>query len=75
MYICICQGITEDQLKSAASHSTSQREVLKRLGVGEGCGTCLLSALDCLDIHHIPSQSKNSGPARQKSDSKNKMAK
>lgn len=46
MYICICNGITEEQLKSAAKTSHSHKDVLKKLGVGDSCGICLIDALE-----------------------------
>ncbi len=46
MYICICQGITEEQLKAAASQGHGPQEALKKLGVGESCGVCLIEALN-----------------------------
>ena len=66
MYICVCKGITEDQLKSVAGHTTSRREVLKKLGVGENCGTCLLAAMDVLDIHEVPTQSQEESSSSKK---------
>lgn len=46
MYICICNGITEEMLETAAKQSASEKEVLTRLGVGNSCGICVIDALD-----------------------------
>ena len=48
MYICICKGITEEKIRSAIkhSHSPNTRDILKKLGVGTDCGTCLLHSID-----------------------------
>jgi bacterioferritin-associated ferredoxin len=50
MYACICKGITEqqiiDELNKAPAHSS--KDVLKRLGVGSDCGTCLIDSVDQL---------------------------
>lgn len=60
MYICICRGITEEDLKrvnqAAQGNST---EVLKNLGVGDTCGICLIDALDKLNSlsNHASSES------------------
>lgn len=60
MYICICRGITEEDLKrvnqAAQGNST---EVLKNLGVGDSCGICLIDALDKLNSlsNHASSES------------------
>lgn len=46
MYICICNGITEEMLETAAKQSSTEKEVLTRLGVGNSCGICVIDALD-----------------------------
>ena len=51
MYICICRGITEEKLKQAAKGEHRSKEVLKKLGVGNECGVCILQALDKLQHH------------------------
>ena len=50
MYICLCKGITEEQLQEAVSKSNSRtsKEVLKRLGIGSDCGSCLSDAISQL---------------------------
>lgn len=42
LYICICNGVTERQLKEecARSGATSLDELAYRLGIGTGCGRC-----------------------------------
>ena len=41
MYICICNGVTERQLKECAlSGAKSLDELAFQLGVGTGCGRC-----------------------------------
>jgi bacterioferritin-associated ferredoxin len=45
MYICICNGITEDQLKKVAAKGYQGKEALAKLGVGDSCGICVLDAL------------------------------
>ena len=42
MYICSCKGITEKQIRDACRVAKgSKKDVLKRLGVGTDCGTCM----------------------------------
>lgn len=48
MYICICKGITEEQLRSASHQGGTDRDILNRLGIGSDCGVCLLSALNTM---------------------------
>lgn len=47
MYVCICKGITDKQLQEAVNgrNSTNPKEILKYLGVGSDCGTCIEDAL------------------------------
>ncbi len=41
MYICICNAITDRQIRSAvAAGAASLSEVSMQLGVGAGCGCC-----------------------------------
>ena len=45
MYICICNGITDTDIKSAVSDGAlSYRAVRKTLGVGNQCGQCASEA-------------------------------
>jgi bacterioferritin-associated ferredoxin len=48
MYICICKGITEEQIISLLKMGLSRGEVLRRLGVGEDCGVCVVQSVDKL---------------------------
>jgi bacterioferritin-associated ferredoxin len=50
MYVCICKGITEKQIQDAVTsrHSNNPKEILKALGVGSDCGTCVEDAVASL---------------------------
>jgi bacterioferritin-associated ferredoxin len=48
MYVCICNGITEEMLETASKQGHSDREILNRLGVGNSCGVCVIEALDSM---------------------------
>jgi bacterioferritin-associated ferredoxin len=51
MYICLCKGITDHQLRNALDQSKanpSLKEVCKKLGVGTDCGSCLKDAYSLL---------------------------
>ena len=49
MYVCICNGITERDIRQAAAAGASTLNDLKReLGVGAGCGQCTSCARECL---------------------------
>jgi bacterioferritin-associated ferredoxin len=64
MYICICKGITEKQVQDAVtSRSTNNpKEILKALGVGSDCGTCVEDAVNSLldRSAHTPYEMKDS---------------
>ena len=48
MYICICKGITEEKIRKAMNETSKTHDVLKKLGVGDDCGVCLISAIERL---------------------------
>ncbi len=50
MYVCICKGITEKQIQEAITSRSSHnpKEILKALGVGTDCGTCVEDAIKTL---------------------------
>lgn len=50
MYICICNGVTDHQIREAAEAGCgSLSELTMRTGVGANCGSCLSSAEAILD--------------------------
>ena len=49
MYVCICNAITEKQIRKAAKAGVTDLGGLQaHLGVATGCGTCSDSAMDVL---------------------------
>ncbi len=50
MYVCICKGITEKQVQEAVTSRSSNnpKEILKSLGIGSDCGTCVEDAVKTL---------------------------
>ncbi len=64
MYICICNGITDRQIRQCAqSGMCSLSELECNLGVGAGCGRCREAAGEILDESH--SRTKVSHGAEQ----------
>jgi bacterioferritin-associated ferredoxin len=50
MYICICNGITEREIRACAEQGAcSMRDLEKCLGVGAGCGQCKKAARELLN--------------------------
>lgn len=48
MYVCICNNITEDQVKNVVAKGLTGKDALSHLGVGSGCGICVMDAIDRL---------------------------
>jgi bacterioferritin-associated ferredoxin len=47
MYVCLCKGITDTQIRAAvADGASSLREVHNSLGVASQCGKCGIIARD-----------------------------
>ncbi|MGE0876560.1 MAG: bacterioferritin-associated ferredoxin [Burkholderiales bacterium] len=49
MYICICNGVTEREIRESAADGVATLPELERcLGVGIGCGRCRDAAAELL---------------------------
>lgn len=52
MYVCVCSGVTERQVKAAITEGTSSlSELRKNLGVACQCGKCKDTAKQILAEH------------------------
>jgi bacterioferritin-associated ferredoxin len=52
MYVCLCHGVTDRQIRAAADRGACTLGALEReLGVGAGCGSCIATAREVLDAH------------------------
>ena len=50
MYICICHGITDHQIRSCVSDGARTLcDLSGRLGVATQCGSCATAAMDIVD--------------------------
>ena len=50
MYICICNGVTDHDIRQAADAGCrSMTELTMRTGAGSSCGSCLDMAAQVLD--------------------------
>ncbi|MEE2496997.1 (2Fe-2S)-binding protein, partial [Pseudomonas aeruginosa] len=59
VYVCICNGVTDHQIREAASNGLSTvAELTMRAGCGATCGSCLDMAGDLLSkaraTHDLP---------------------
>lgn len=61
MYVCVCQAVTERQVREAASNGVHTVKVLKeQLGVASSCGKCARCAHDLLkECRDCPNQAQH----------------
>ena len=53
MYVCICHGVTESQIRRAADEGVREvHELTMRTGAGSNCGSCLPLAAQLLEEQH-----------------------
>lgn len=53
VYVCICNGVTDHQIREAAANGCrTTAELTMRTGAGSTCGTCLELAAGLLAEHH-----------------------
>jgi bacterioferritin-associated ferredoxin len=51
MYVCVCNGVTDHDIRQAAEAGCrSVAELTMRTGCGASCGACLASAAEILDL-------------------------
>jgi bacterioferritin-associated ferredoxin len=61
MYVCICNAITDSQIREAVSEGvTSVSQLQSKLGVASGCGSCMDTAAEI--IQESRHRSRASGP-------------
>lgn len=52
MYVCICNAITDKQIRQAAAKgATTVMDLTNELGVAAGCGSCRETAAEILTEH------------------------
>ncbi|MCE1239730.1 MAG: (2Fe-2S)-binding protein [Azonexaceae bacterium] len=56
MYVCVCQAVTDRQIREAAEGGARTLKDLRRdLGVTSECGRCATCAHECLkEVHGTP---------------------
>jgi len=63
MYICLCNGVTENQLKEAiANNARTMRELREQLNVATQCGKCSLQ-IKCLLKRYQDQRDNNINPS------------
>ena len=51
MYVCLCKGITQQQLQQAVENGDSYAQIRQKMGVGTDCGCCGQSAKQVIREH------------------------
>ncbi|AOY89061.1 (2Fe-2S)-binding protein [Marinobacter salinus] len=55
MYVCLCHGVTDREIREAAENGvTSMRQLGKEMGVGRQCGRCASMAREILKESRSP---------------------
>lgn len=59
MYVCLCNGVTEREIRqTAAAGCRTMSELTMRTGCGAGCGSCVCMATELLDEVHAQSRAQ-----------------
>ena len=64
MYVCICNAITDKQIRAAAESGTTDVWGLQaKLGVATGCGSCMDTAAEILAEYRVKRATGGRRPA------------
>ena len=62
MYVCVCQAVTDRQIRQAAEGGARTLKDLRReLGVTRDCGRCACCARECLQEAHSGQRKPGNG--------------
>ena len=69
MVVCLCQGVSEKQVREAiANGATTRKKITRACGAGAGCGGCHESIRDIIREHRASAVAKApTDPARPSS--------
>ncbi|WP_419811825.1 (2Fe-2S)-binding protein [Bacterioplanoides sp.] len=51
MYVCLCKGITQQQLQQAVENGDSYAQIRQKTGIATDCGCCGQSAKQMVREH------------------------
>lgn len=61
MYVCLCQGITDSDIRRAVEGgATSYKEVRESLGIATNCGSCACAAKKLVKSSAVYQAAENS---------------
>jgi bacterioferritin-associated ferredoxin len=59
LYACICHQITEKELEETFSEANGNvSETLRKLNLGQGCGICLIDAMEKVGMQIASKETK-----------------
>ena len=62
MYVCLCNAVSDKQIKKAISEGASSVEEVQQVSnVGKNCGTCIFAVKEIID-REIGEKKENSEP-------------
>ena len=56
MYVCICKGISDSDIRKVMTTHQNTKDILKTLGVGSDCGQCLIDAIQIIKAEQAPQE-------------------
>ncbi len=62
MYVCVCNAVTDSQIREAAQGGArTLRDLRRELGVTQDCGRCASCAHECLRQANVGSKPSKAG--------------
>jgi bacterioferritin-associated ferredoxin len=53
MYICVCRGVTDSQIKQSLADGATRYDLFAQFGIGSQCGKCNKCVKELMNIHTI----------------------
>jgi bacterioferritin-associated ferredoxin len=67
MYVCICKGISDKDIRKVMTTHQNTKDILKALGVGSDCGQCVHEAIDLIRSEQGSKEFSNTPPVQKTS--------
>ena len=65
MYVCICKGISDSDIRKVMTTHQNTKDILKTLGVGSDCGQCLIDAIQIIKAEQGPQEFSNTASVQK----------
>ena len=56
MFVCICNGISDKDIRNVMITHQNTKDILKTLGVGNDCGQCVVEAIELIKTESSPKE-------------------